>query len=160
MDTILHSNRFFDVVEYNQIIYVKRPNAVLILPISKDGKVLLIKQYRTIMNKYTWEIPGGIIEKEENPEAAVIRELREETGYVAEQITHVCVKDTSNGTTNEKLFFFEASNIYKCSDPFEKNIESDFFTVQKCTEMINDGTIDCLSSSFAILHYYLKQFKS
>ncbi|MBW1805932.1 MAG: NUDIX domain-containing protein [Deltaproteobacteria bacterium] len=54
---------------------------VNVIPITPQNDVLLIRQYRHGVRDITLEIPGGIIEKNDSPEDAVRRELREETGY-------------------------------------------------------------------------------
>jgi 8-oxo-dGTP pyrophosphatase MutT (NUDIX family) len=54
-----------------------------VIPVTPDNQVVLIRQYRHGSESFTIEIPGGCVEKGENPAAAVIRELREETGYTA-----------------------------------------------------------------------------
>lgn len=59
---------------------------VNVIPLTDDGQVILIRQYRHGIRAATLEIPGGIMDPGESPEAAAVRELREETGYVAREI--------------------------------------------------------------------------
>ncbi len=54
---------------------------VNVIPITKEGEVVLVKQYRHGSETYTIEIPGGCVEKEEDPAQSALRELEEETGY-------------------------------------------------------------------------------
>jgi ADP-ribose pyrophosphatase len=156
MDSLIHSNRFFNVIENGDRIYIQRPSAVLILPISNSNKILMVRQFREIMNKYTWELPGGIIEQDETPLTAAIRELKEETGFISEKITQVCIRDTSNGTTNEQIFFFKALDVNYLSKSIEEGIDLNLFSLSECLDMVFNGTIDCLSTSFAILFYSSK----
>ncbi len=62
-------------------ISIQGQDAVNVIPLTKDRKVILVKQFRFGIGDYTWEIPGGMIDKGELPATAVQRELREETGY-------------------------------------------------------------------------------
>lgn len=62
---------------------LESPDWVNILPITPDGKVLLVAQYRHGTNMISLETPGGLIEPDETPIEAAARELREETGYTA-----------------------------------------------------------------------------
>lgn len=52
-----------------------------IIPVTADGKVILVKQYRVGIHEYTLEIPGGVADSGESLEQTALRELTEETGY-------------------------------------------------------------------------------
>ena len=62
---------------------LESPDWVNVLPVTADGQVLLVAQYRHGTSEISLETPGGLIEPDETPEAAAARELREETGYTA-----------------------------------------------------------------------------
>ncbi len=59
----------------------RSPDAVLILPITQDGRVIMVRQWRHARNKISTELPAGGIDSGETPEQAARRELLEETGY-------------------------------------------------------------------------------
>lgn len=66
--------------------YVYRPRsrgAAFILPITPQGQVVLVHQYRYPLQRYIWEIPAGALDEGETPQQAAARELREEVGAVA-----------------------------------------------------------------------------
>ena len=65
---------------------VEHGDAVAVVALDPDDNVLLIKQFRTPLGKDLLEVPAGLIEKKEETEAAVIREMQEEIGYRPEKL--------------------------------------------------------------------------
>jgi ADP-ribose pyrophosphatase len=61
----------------------------LVIPLTADGQVVLVRQYRHGVREVILEVPGGVLDPGESPEQAAARELREETGYEAERIRTV-----------------------------------------------------------------------
>ena len=62
---------------------IECPDWVSVVPVSDDGRVALVRQYRHGIDAFTLEVPGGVIDPGESPDAAAARELVEETGWVA-----------------------------------------------------------------------------
>lgn len=62
------------------------PNAVAVVPVTKDGDVIMVWQHRHPHGKTHWEIPAGRCEPDETPEESALRELEEETGHRAGQL--------------------------------------------------------------------------
>jgi ADP-ribose pyrophosphatase len=61
--------------------YVDTPPSVMIVPLTTDGNLVLVRQYRHNLKDHVLEFPAGTISEGEEPEAAALRELEEETGY-------------------------------------------------------------------------------
>jgi len=65
------------------------PDWVSIVPVTKDGMFVFVRQYRVGIDAPTLEVPGGIIEEGQTPPDAALRELREETGYGAGKLARL-----------------------------------------------------------------------
>ena len=79
-----------------------------VLAITKEGKILLEKQYRTPIDRWIYEIPAGKIDKGEDPAHCIIRELEEETGYRPVKLEKVFEAYTSCGCSDEYMHYFAA----------------------------------------------------
>lgn len=85
-------------------------NWVNVLPVTTDGKVILVKQYRYALGTFSIELPGGIMDAHEtNPLEAARRELLEETGYSCNEIIQTGIVATNPATQNNRLFCYLAT---------------------------------------------------
>jgi 8-oxo-dGTP pyrophosphatase MutT (NUDIX family) len=75
--------------------------AVGVLPLTPDGRVHLVGQWRYALNQYSWEMPEGGCEPDEQPAACAQREMAEEAGVTAGQLVEVVRLHTSNSVTDE-----------------------------------------------------------
>jgi ADP-ribose pyrophosphatase len=97
--------------------YVERTRAsgvVVILPLTRDGKIILVEQFRTAVGRNVIELPAGLAgdgEKKEELLEAAKRELLEETGYSTSSWTLLAEGPASAGLTNELITFFLASDV-------------------------------------------------
>ncbi len=85
--------------------------AVAVLPITDDNKVILVEQYRAPINSWILEIPAGKVEPGESPEETARRELEEEIGYKAEQLEKMISIYTTPGYSDEILHMYVAKNL-------------------------------------------------
>ncbi|MBP8591102.1 NUDIX hydrolase [Candidatus Shapirobacteria bacterium] len=96
--------------------YVKRESpAVAVLALTKDNKIILVKQYRPGPKEILFELPGGFIDPSESPEEAIKRELLEETGYKGEIKFVTACLDDAYSTMNR--YCFVATGCKKVSEP-------------------------------------------
>ncbi len=80
--------------------------AVGVLPFIDDDRVLLVRQFRYVTQRLTWEMPTGAVNPGESPMAAANRELAEETGYIARHLEPVSSFTTSKSVVDEEAHLF------------------------------------------------------
>jgi ADP-ribose pyrophosphatase len=90
---------------------IKHPGAVVILPVHADGRVVLLRNHRWVVEDVLWELPAGTLEPGEPLEAAARRELEEETGYTAGRWRSLGFLYASPGVLDEKLHLFAAEGL-------------------------------------------------
>ncbi len=90
---------------------VEHPNCVAVVPVDAQGNVLLVKQYRHAPGKELLEIPAGGIDPGEDPEAAVRREMGEETGFSPMSVKRLGGFYSSPGFCTEYLHLFLATDL-------------------------------------------------
>jgi len=90
---------------------VTHPGAVAIVPVSNDGKILMIRQFRPAIGDWLLEIPAGTLEKGEKPLACAKREIVEETGFAARKWTALGKIYPAPGFCSELIHLFVASNL-------------------------------------------------
>lgn len=94
---------------------------VNVIPITKDGEVVMIKQFRHGSKEITLEIPGGLVD-DESPEKAALRELLEETGYEGNSVTYLGATNPNPAIFNNLCHTYLVENARKVSD---KNLDDD-----------------------------------
>lgn len=98
--------------------YVKMKRGVGILGFVGDS-VILINQYRYIWDKWLWEIPGGMVDDDEEPDQAAVRELEEESGFHVKSIKSLGTCYPSIGSTTELQYLYMA----ECEEQSEQNLD-------------------------------------
>jgi ADP-ribose pyrophosphatase len=144
---------------------VHRKPAVVIAPMTHDGKIVLIRQERIPIRATIWEVPAGQIEDtseptEEEIETTALRELREETGYELApggELIRLGFYFSSPGFTDEHGYFFLARPVQPCAGPHvreesEQIVDCRSFTVNEFARMIAENDIrDANTLSMAAL---------
>ncbi len=94
--------------------------AIGIVPVDEEGYTWLVGQYRYPLNEYTWEIPEGGGPIGIDPLKSAQRELREETGLLAERWTYLSRIHTSNSVCNEEGHLYLAQGLTQGPTEFEE----------------------------------------
>ncbi len=151
LDTFRVNGKIFtkEVVEHNA--------SVGIIPITNNGEIVLIKQYRHAVDEYLIEIPAGKIENEENPIEAAKRELEEETGYRGE-LTPLTQCYLAPGYDTEMMYLLIAKNICKADNSLlkddDENISNMIVKLDDALCYCFNGYIRDCKTITAILLYY------
>lgn len=93
--------------------YVDHPGAVAVVPLLGGGRTILVRQYRYPIDRITYEIPAGKLDKGEAPLACVKRELEEETGYSAKSVRKLCSFWPATAFSNEVIHIYVACGLKK-----------------------------------------------
>lgn len=92
---------------------IDAPEWVNIIGVTDKDEILLIEQFRFGSNTIELEIPGGVIEKGENPVDGARREFEEETGFSSDEFIEIGCVNANPAIMNNKCYTFLAKNIYK-----------------------------------------------
>src|SRR5699024_5032064 len=94
--------------KYSKREVVEHDPAVAVVAADEDNNILLVKQYRKPVEKSLLEIPAGSLEIGENPKEGALRELKEETGYIAKDLEYITEFYSTPGFCTEKMYIFFA----------------------------------------------------
>lgn len=130
-------------------------NAVVILPMLDDQTVVLIRNERFAIGQTLWELPAGTLEDGENPALCAARELVEETGYVADEVTRLIEFYPSPGFCTELLTAFLARDLtFQGQDLDEtERITTEAIPLDRSIQMIRDNTIRDAKTIATLLYY-------
>ena len=102
-------------------VYIK-PDVAMVLPITKNGEIIFVRQYRHAFGDFFIELPAGHFDPtQEAAENAAMRELKEETGYIADNIQKIAVLHDKPGKDTNQIHLFLAENVIKVE---EQNLDS------------------------------------
>ncbi len=141
-----------NVVEWD---FIGHKGAAAVVPVREDGKILMVRQWRNALDRYTLEIPAGGLNGKEPTRDAAARELQEETGYVSEDLSLLITIRTTVAFCNEKIDIYVARHL----KPGHQHLDEDEFIdvkaydVEELCEMIYSGQIEDSKTIAAIMSY-------
>lgn len=126
-----------------------------------NNKILLVKQYRYPNATDTLEIPAGKLEIGEDTKLCALRELEEETGYNAKDITQIAKFLPTPGYSDEWLYVYEAKDVFKVENPLkcdeDEEIEVIAMDIDEAYDKVVSGEIFDSKTMIAIMHAYINK---
>ena len=140
--------------------FIKHKGAAAVVPVTKDGKILMVRQYRNALDRYTLEIPAGALDAEDEPGIVCAgRELEEETGYRCENLEWLLTLRTTVAFCNERIEVYVARNLIPSKQHLD---EGEFLTVRKipaeeALRMVLSGELPDAKTQVGILKWHAMQ---
>lgn len=144
------------VINYARLIL---NSFVAIVPISKDGKVVMVKSYRYPLDEYLLEIPSGDMKENENPEETARRELEEETGYKAGTLERLIWYYPNVDRSKQKVYIFLATDLKKGKINRDTTEEQEIaiLSAEEALEKVERGEIKDPSSIIGLMYLLLSR---
>ncbi len=140
---------------------IRHVGAVCVVPLTDEGEVIMERQYRYAVGETIFEIPAGKLDsKSEEPELAIRRELREETGYIAGKLIHLGVFYPACAYSDEKIDMYLAMDLKQDERELD---EDEFINVEKIkleelARLVVEGKIPDSKTQAAIMRVlYMKE---
>jgi ADP-ribose pyrophosphatase len=135
---------------------VHHPGGVVVVAQKDENTILMVKQYRYPIKQISLELPAGRLEKDENPDLAIKRELEEETGFVAKSWKSLGYIYTTPGICDEKLYLYHATDlIFKEQKPDEGEIIEHFeYAIKEIFKLIKTGEINDAKTICALMRAF------
>ena len=124
--------------------FIGHKGAAAVVPVTADGKILMVRQYRNALDRYTLEIPAGALDEVGEPGIeCASRELEEETGYRSENLEWLITLRTTVAFCNERIEVFELGA----------------YTIEELKEKIFSGEIEDAKTVSSLMAYAVKYGK-
>lgn len=164
--TLVHNGKIIDYYQDtirlpngNEAIYdfIKHKGAAAMIAVREDGKLLMVRQWRNAIERYTLEIPaGGLNSIDEPTEEAAVRELKEETGYIAENVQFLLRIHTTVAFCSEGIDIYLATGLKRHGDQHldeDEFVDVGAYSLDELVQMIYDGKIEDSKTICAIMTY-------
>jgi ADP-ribose pyrophosphatase len=154
---VIYKGRVFNIT-VDQVAYpdgrvvkmecVRHRGSVVLLPMTAPSRILLVRQYRYVVDRWLWELPAGTLEPNESLHAAALRECHEEVGKIAGHAQKLLSLFPSPGFCDEEMNFFLLTDLRDRlageppphQDPDEiLNVKE--FSLEEVREMVKMGEI-------------------
>lgn len=139
--------------------YIKHPGAGMAVPVTADGKFVLVKQYRFAIQRYLLEFPAGTLEAGEDHGLTIRREIEEETGYSASQWQYLGGFYICPGYSDEIIHAYLAQGLTKLENPpaqdEDEEIEVVLMSREEIENLLRSQSADTSLDAKSITAFYL-----
>lgn len=135
------------------------PNWVNVVALTEDNQIIMVRQYRHSADIISLEIPGGVIDGDEEPVVAARRELLEETGYLFEDIELVSTLYPNPATSDNVTYGFLAKGGKKVQEQNldeHEDIEVLLYSVEEVKQLLIENKIPQALHASALMYAFLK----
>ena len=167
-ETIAYSCPGFDIVHEDVALpdgtetdfdFLREGDSVVVLALTLDGDVVVIEEWRQAVKRVNRALPAGSMEtSDDEPQAAVARELREETGYEAETIEPMTTVEPANGIADSVLHFFVARGCRPTASQqldFNESIRVETTTFDDLRAAVENDEVRDGRTVFGVLYHAL-----
>ena len=155
---IVHTSADFGrfVKDYYVVTFGERGGVVGV----RDGRILLVRQYRFLIDSYSWELPGGTIEKDESTEGGLARECLEETGLQPEDLKLLLVYYPGLDNVDNRTSIY-LSHRMEAVRPFAGNpaevSELGWFSLDECLAMVfRQEILDAMTIAGLLAYHHFR----
>lgn len=139
--------------------FIKHKGAAAVVPVTDEGKILMVRQYRNALDRYTLEIPAGALDSEDEPgETCAHRELEEETGYKSENLEWLITLRTTVAFCNERIEVYVAKDLIPSRQHLDEDefIDLKEYTLDELKQKIFTGEIEDAKTVASLMAYAVK----
>ncbi|MBR1598668.1 MAG: NUDIX hydrolase [Lachnospiraceae bacterium] len=153
-----------DTVEINGTTaewdYIHHDGAACVVAVNNNGKLLMVRQYRNALDRFTLELPAGKLDSPDEPTIeCATRELEEETGYKAGSMEYLLTVNTTVAFCNERVDVYLATDLEKTAqhlDP-EEEINVEEWDIEDLKKLIYEGKMTDGKTIAGIMTYAAKK---
>ena len=121
--------------------YTHTNGSSMVVPIMKNGKIIMVKQFRYLSQRESIEFPAGSVKDGHNYKQTAAEELAEETGYAAKNFKKCGVFNPYNGVTDEICTVFLATDLYEFKKKADKTEEFEILNINQLEKLIKSNKI-------------------
>ena len=139
--------------------FIHHDGAAAVLPVADDGRILMVRQYRNALDKFTLEIPAGKLDDPKEPKIrCAFRELEEETGFKADHLEYLMSLNTTVAFCDEAIDIFVAHHLIPSKQHLDEDevINVEPWELKDLEELIYRGEITDGKTIAAIMAYARK----
>ena len=136
---------------YREVL--EHSGGAVIIPITDDNKIVMVKQFRYAAGRVMLEVPAGKTDPGEDPEKTAHRELKEETGYSASELTFLTRMYPTPGYSSEILYIYAARGLTPGETHFDDSeaIDIEYMDIDELEQMVLSGQIEDGKTQVAVL---------